>query len=93
MHLLKTRGKILTFVPCILYYMYRGADKSLARIDNYYMKIKHVGCLSSLERFMRVCSKHILFDLSSRLASNDTIDSVLRYRELSRAKDLPAPRV
>jgi len=27
---------------------YRGADKFLARIDNSYMKIKHVSCLSSL---------------------------------------------
>ena len=33
----------------------------------------------------------VLFNLSSRLASNDTIDSVLRYRELGRAKDLSAP--
>jgi len=40
---------------------------------------------------MRVCSKNILFNLSSRLASNDTIDSVLRHRELGRAKDLSAP--
>jgi len=28
--------------------MYRGADKSSARIDNSYMKIKHISCLSSL---------------------------------------------
>jgi len=27
---------------------YRVADKSLARIDNSYVKIKHVICLSSL---------------------------------------------
>ena len=40
---------------------------------------------------MRVGSKHILFDLSSRLASKDTIDSVLRQREVGRAKDLSAP--
>jgi len=41
---------------------------------------------------MTVCSKHVLFDLSSRLASNDTTDSVLRHREVGRAKDLSAPR-
>ena len=41
---------------------------------------------------MTVCSEHIFFDLSSRLASNDTIDSVLRHREVGRAKDLSAPR-
>ena len=35
----------------------------------------------------------ILFDLSSRLASNDTIDSVLRHREVGRAKDLSASRL
>jgi len=40
---------------------------------------------------MRFCNKHILFDLSSRLASNDTIGSVLRRREVGRAKDLSAP--
>ena len=34
----------------------------------------------------------MLFDLSSRLESNDTIDSVLRHQEVGRAKDLPAPR-
>ena len=34
----------------------------------------------------------MLFDLSSRLASNDDIDSVLRYREVGRAKDLSARR-
>jgi len=39
-----------------------------------------------------VCSKHILFDLSSGLASNDTVDSVLRHWEVGRAKDLSAPR-
>jgi len=72
--------------------MHRGADKSLARIDNSYVKIKYISCLSSLKRFLRVCSKHILFDLRNRLASNDTIDSVLRYREVGRAKDLSAPR-
>ena len=33
----------------------------------------------------------MLFDLISRLASNDTIDSVLRHRELSGTKDLSAP--
>ena len=38
------------------------------------------------------CSKHILFDLSRRLASNDTVDSFLRHREVGRAKDLSAPR-
>ena len=27
---------------------YRGADKSLARIDNSYVKIKHINCISSL---------------------------------------------
>jgi len=42
---------------------------------------------------MTVCNKHILFDLSSRLANNDTIDSVLRHREVRRAKDLSAPPV
>jgi len=26
----------------------RGADKSLARIDNSYVEIKHISCLSSL---------------------------------------------
>jgi len=41
---------------------------------------------------MTVCSKRILFDMSSRLASNDTINSVLRYREVGRAKDLSASR-
>jgi len=34
----------------------------------------------------------MLFDLSSRLASNDAIDSVLRHREVGRAKDLSATR-
>jgi len=43
-------------------------------------------------RFMRVCSKHILIYLSSRSASNDTIDSILRHREVGRAKDLSALR-
>jgi len=33
----------------------------------------------------------MLFYLSNRLASNDTIDSVLRHREVGRAKDLSAP--
>jgi len=28
--------------------LYKGTDKSLARIDNYYVKIKHISCLSSL---------------------------------------------
>ena len=42
---------------------------------------------------MTVCSKHILLDLSSRLASNDTIDSVLRHREVGRAKDISAPGI
>ena len=28
--------------------IYGGADKSLAQIDNSYVKIKHVSCLSSL---------------------------------------------
>jgi len=41
---------------------------------------------------MRFCSNHLLFSLSSRLDSNDTIDSVLRHREVGRAKDLAAPR-
>jgi len=41
---------------------------------------------------LRVCSKHILFDLSSRLAANDTIDSVLPHREVDWAKDLSSPR-
>jgi hypothetical protein len=41
---------------------------------------------------MRVCSKHILFELSSRSASNDTVDSILRHLEVGRAKDLSAPR-
>ena len=27
---------------------YRGADKSFARIDDAYMKIEHISCLSSL---------------------------------------------
>jgi len=31
-----------------LKFLYRGVDKSLARIDNSYVKIKHVSCLSSL---------------------------------------------
>jgi len=78
-------------VMCML--MYKGADKSLAQIDNSYMKIKHISCLSSLYRFLRACSKHILFDLSGRLASSDTIDWVLGHREIGRAKDLSAPRV
>ena len=52
----------------------------------------YVSCLSSLWRFLTVCSKHILFDLSSRLASKDIIDSVLRHREVGRAKDLSAPQ-
>ena len=60
-------------------YIYRGADKSLAWIDNSYMKIEHISCLSCLYRFLRVCSKR-------------TIDSVLRHRELDRAKELSAPR-
>jgi len=34
----------------------------------------------------------MLFDLSSRLASNDTTDSILRHLEVGRAKDLSAPR-
>ena len=29
-------------------FLYRGADKSLARIDDYYVKIKHISFLSSL---------------------------------------------
>ena len=28
--------------------IYRGADKSLARIDNSYLKMKHISCVSSL---------------------------------------------
>ena len=76
--------------PIALYYNY--AEKSLARIDNSYVKIKHISCLSSLYNFLTVCSKQTLFDLSSRLASNDTIDFVLRHRKVGRAKDLSAPR-
>jgi len=40
---------------------------------------------------MTVCSKHIIFDLSSRSAS-DIIDSILQHWEVGRAKDLSAPR-
>jgi len=29
------------------FFLYRGADKSLARTDNSYVKIKHISCLSS----------------------------------------------
>jgi len=72
--------------------LYSGADKSLGRIDESYVKIKQISCLSSLERFLSVCSKRILFDLSGRLAFKDIIDSVLRHREVDRAKDLSAPR-
>jgi len=35
----------------------------------------------------------VLFCLSSRLASKDTNDSVLRNREVGRAKDLSAPGI
>ena len=58
--------------------LYRSADKPLTRIYNSYVKIKHTRCLPSLYRPWAVCSKHILFDLSSRIASKDTNDSVLR---------------
>jgi len=33
-----------------------------------------------------------VFDLSGRLGSNDTIDSVLRHREVGGTKDLSAPQ-
>jgi len=78
--LLNVLAKYITQIP-----------KFLARIDNSYAKFKHRSCLSSLQKFLTVCSKHILFDLSSRLASSDTVDSVLRHREIGRAKDLSAP--
>ena len=32
----------------IYIHIYKGADKSLARIDNSYVKIKHISCLSAL---------------------------------------------
>ena len=40
----------------------------------------------------RYLLKNTVFDLSSSLASNDTIDSVLRHQEVGRPKDLSAPR-
>ena len=38
----------IIFQEFIVIKIYRGADKSLAWIDNSYMKIKHISCLSSL---------------------------------------------
>jgi len=35
-------------ILCTLGSFLQGADKSLARIDNSYVKIKHICCLSSL---------------------------------------------
>jgi len=74
--------------------MYRGDDKFLARIDNSYMKIKYISCFHPSKGSWESAAsiRRILFDLSSRLASNDTIDSVLRHWEVGRAKNLSALR-
>ena len=92
-HLLERNKTNVTSNKCaiLLAIFYRGVDKSLARIDNSYVKIKHIICLSAPLKFLRFCSKRMLFDLSNRLASNDTIDSILRHLEVGRAKDLSAP--
>jgi len=44
----KAKGFILLCGTLFMQTYYRGADKSLARIDNSYVKIKQIICLSSL---------------------------------------------
>jgi hypothetical protein len=72
---------------------YRGADKSLARPGG-----KKGGNITTFKLGHPVFGRwhtmvHVTPNICVRMAliSNDTTDSVLRHRELVRAKDLSAP--
>jgi hypothetical protein len=70
---------------------YRGANKSLARPGRKQTSatklVRRLTCFLSASVTKKACnSAHEQTPLS-----NDTIDSVLRHREVGRAKDLSAP--
>jgi hypothetical protein len=73
--------------------LYQGADNSLIRPGK--KKVEKSLRLNWATQFLTVAYDGACFpNVSVRMVwiSNDTIDSVLQYRELGRAKDLSAPR-